>query len=74
MAALVRIRGVGGGNIYGTLAIVGATPVYINAQTHVQFVSAVTPFAIGDFVELYCDGVQWSAFGSSGLAGGISLA
>ena len=74
LAALVRIRGVGGANIYGTLAIVGATPVYIKAQTHVQFVSAATPCAIGDFVELYCDGVQWSAFGSSGLAGGMSIA
>jgi len=66
----VAIRGVAANNISGILTIVGADPVAKTGATSVTFTTAAC--AIGDAVELYCDGVQWSCLGYSSVAGGLA--
>ena len=72
ITANVGIRAVAANNVSGVLSIVGATPVAITGQTTITFTTANC--AIGDFLECYCDGTQWSVFGMSSVAGGLTHA
>ncbi len=71
MAFDVIVRAVAATNLSGLLCIAANNPAAITAQTSCTFVAAA-PCAVGDFVDCYCDGVQWSVIACSSLAGGIT--
>jgi hypothetical protein len=74
LAFLCTIRAVAATNINGVLANVADGLGVVTARTSLAFVSAATPCGIGDTIDLYCDGTQWSVFAFARLTGGIALA
>jgi len=74
LAFLCTIRAVAATNIQGVLANVADGLGVVTNRTSLAFVSAANPCAIGDTIDLYCDGTQWSVFAYARLTGGIALA
>lgn len=74
LAFLCTIRAVAATNIQGVLANAADGLGVVTNRTSLAFVSAATPCAIGDAMEFYCDGTQWSVFAYARLTGGIALA
>lgn len=58
-----------GDNIDGSIEVAGAV-VVAGAEDQINFVASAE--ALGDYIELESDGVQWFVHGMAALAGGIT--
>ncbi len=54
----------------GLLCIAAANPAAVTASVSLTVTTAAS--LVGDFVDCYCDGVQWSLIAGSGAVGGIT--